>query len=113
VYGQYPFAITLSCIDSRTSVELIFAQGLGNVCSVWVAGNMVNDDILGSIEFACKLAGSKLIIILGYSHYGGIKGAYDDVHLEHLTGLLQKSNHQSNQYVCKKMNQWVVTWCNR
>lgn len=90
VAGQFPFAIILSCIDSRTSVELIFDQGLGDVFSVRVAGNIVNDDILGSMEFACKLAGSKLIVVLGHSHCGAIKGACDDVKLEHLTGLLDK-----------------------
>ncbi len=90
VDGQFPFAIILSCIDSRTSVELIFDQGLGDVFSVRVAGNIVNDDILGSMEFACKLAGSKLIVVLGHSRCGAIKGACDDVQLEHLTGLLEK-----------------------
>ncbi len=90
VDGQYPFAIILSCIDSRTSVELIFDQGLGDVFSVRVAGNIINDDILGSMEFACKLAGSKLIVVLGHSRCGAIKGACDDVRLEHLTGLLEK-----------------------
>ena len=90
VSGQFPFAIILSCIDSRTSVELIFDQGLGDVFSVRVAGNIINDDILGSMEFACKLAGSKLIVVLGHSHCGAIKGACNDVQLEHLTGLLDK-----------------------
>jgi carbonic anhydrase len=90
VTGQFPFAIILSCIDSRTSVELIFDQGLGDVFSVRVAGNIINDDILGCMEFACKLAGSKLIVVLGHSHCGAIKGACDDVKLEHLTGLLDK-----------------------
>ncbi len=90
VAGQFPFAIVLSCIDSRTSVELIFDQGLGDVFSVRVAGNVINDDILGCMEFACKLAGSKLIVVLGHSHCGAIKGACDDVKLEHLTGLLDK-----------------------
>jgi len=90
VEGQFPFAIILSCIDSRTSVELIFDHGLGDVFSVRVAGNIINDDILGSMEFACKLAGSKLIVVLGHSHCGAIKGACDNVQLEHLTGLLEK-----------------------
>jgi len=90
VAGQFPFAIILSCIDSRTSVELIFDQGLGDVFSVRIAGNIANDDILASMEFACKLAGSKLIVVLGHSHCGAIKGACDDVKLEHLTGLLEK-----------------------
>lgn len=88
--GQWPFAIILSCIDSRTSVELIFDQGLGDVFSVRIAGNFVNDDILGSMEFACKVAGSKLIVVLGHSHCGAIKGACDDVQLGHLTGLIEK-----------------------
>ncbi len=90
VEGQYPFVIVLSCIDSRTSVELIFDQGLGDVFSVRVAGNIINDDILGSMEFACKLAGSKLIVVLGHSHCGAVKGACGDAKLEHLTGLLDK-----------------------
>ncbi|PKM38372.1 MAG: carbonic anhydrase [Gammaproteobacteria bacterium HGW-Gammaproteobacteria-10] len=90
VDGQFPFAIILSCIDSRTSAELIFDQGLGDIFSVRVAGNIVNDDILGSMEFACKLAGSKLIVVLGHSHCGAIKGACAEAKLDHLTGLLNK-----------------------
>ncbi len=86
-----PFAIILSCIDSQTSVELIFDQDLGDIFSVRMAGNIINDDILGSIEFACKLAGSKLINVLSHSLCGTIKGTCDDVQLEHLTGLLQKN----------------------
>ncbi|MEE9355827.1 MAG: carbonic anhydrase family protein [Methylococcaceae bacterium] len=88
--GQFPVAIILSCIDSRTSSELIFDQGLGDIFSVRVAGNIINDDILGSMEFACKLAGSKIIVVLGHSHCGAIKGACNDVKLDHLTGLLKK-----------------------
>jgi len=88
--GQFPIAIILSCMDSRTSVELIFDQGLGDVFSARVAGNVINDDILGSMEYACKLAGSKLIVVLGHSHCGAIKGACANVQLDHLTGLLQK-----------------------
>lgn len=88
--GQFPIAIILSCIDSRTSVELIFDQGLGDVFSARVAGNIVNDDILGSMEFACKLAGSKLIVVLGHSHCGAIKGACSNIELDHLTLLLDK-----------------------
>ncbi|MEN8260129.1 MAG: carbonic anhydrase family protein [Pseudomonadota bacterium] len=88
--GQFPFAIILSCIDSRTSIELIFDQGLGDVFSARVAGNIVNDDILGCMEFACRLAGSKLVVVLGHTHCGAIKGACDGVRLEHLTGLLEK-----------------------
>jgi len=88
--GQFPIAIILSCMDSRTSVELIFDQGLGDVFSVRVAGNVINDDILGSMEYACKLAGSKLIVVLGHSHCGAIKGACAKVELDHLSGLLHK-----------------------
>lgn len=88
--GQFPIAIILSCMDSRTSVELIFDQGLGDVFSARVAGNIVNDDILGSMEYACQVAGSKLIVVLGHSHCGAIKGACAQVKLDHLTGLLEK-----------------------
>lgn len=90
VEGQFPFAIILSCIDSRTSAELIFDQGLGDIFSVRIAGNIVNDDILGSMEFACKLAGSKLVLVLGHSHCGAVKGACGGAELAHLTGLLDK-----------------------
>ncbi|MCF8007803.1 MAG: carbonic anhydrase [Methylovulum sp.] len=88
--GQFPMAIILSCMDSRTSVELIFDQGLGDVFSVRVAGNVVNSDILGSMEFACKLAGTKLIVVLGHTHCGAIKGACAQVKLDHLTQVLAK-----------------------
>jgi carbonic anhydrase len=88
--GQWPFAVILSCIDSRTSAELIFDQGLGDVFSVRIAGNVVNEDILGSMEFACKVAGSKLIMVLGHSKCGAIKGACNHVELGNLTGLLDK-----------------------
>ena len=73
--GQHPFAVILSCIDSRTSVELIFDQGLGDVFSVRIAGNIINEDILGSMEFGCKVAGSKIIVVLGHTQCGAIKGA--------------------------------------
>ena len=88
--GQFPFAAILSCIDSRVSAELVFDQGLGDIFSIRIAGNFVNDDILGSLEFACKAAGSKLIVVLGHSSCGAIKGACDHVELGHLTGLLTK-----------------------
>ena len=88
--GQWPFAIILSCIDSRTSAELIFDQGLGDVFSVRIAGNIVNTDILGSMEFACKVAGSKLIVVLGHSKCGAVKGACDHVEMGNLTELLSK-----------------------
>jgi carbonic anhydrase len=87
---QFPFAIVLSCIDSRTSAELIFDQGLGDIFSVRIAGNVLNDDILGSMEFACHVAGSKLVVVLGHSNCGAVKGACSHVEMGHLTGLLEK-----------------------
>lgn len=88
--GQWPFAVILSCIDSRTSAELIFDQGLGDVFSVRIAGNVVNTDIIGSLEFACKVAGSKLIVVLGHTNCGAIKGACDHIEMGSLTELLSK-----------------------
>lgn len=75
--GQWPFAVILSCIDSRTSAELIFDQGLGDIFSIRIAGNFVNADILGSMEFGCKIAGSKLVVVLGHSKCGALKGGLD------------------------------------
>ena len=88
--GQFPFAVVLSCIDSRTSAELIFDQGLGDIFSIRIAGNIVNPDILGSMEFACKVAGSKLIAIIGHTGCGAIKGACDNVQMGNLSQLLNK-----------------------
>lgn len=88
--GQYPFATVLSCIDSRTSAELVFDQGLGDIFSIRIAGNIINDDILGSMEFACKVAGSKLVVVLGHTKCGAIKGACDHVQLGNLSSLLNK-----------------------
>ena len=88
--GQWPFATILSCIDSRTSAELIFDQGLGDIFSVRIAGNVVNTDILGSMEYACKVAGSKLIVVLGHSQCGAVKGACDHIEMGNLTELLSK-----------------------
>ena len=88
--GQHPFAVILSCIDSRTSAELIFEQGLGDVFSVRIAGNIVNEDILGSMEFGCKVAGAKIIVVLGHTKCGAVKGACDNVALGNLTGLIAK-----------------------
>jgi len=88
--GQWPFATILSCIDSRTSSELVFDQGLGDVFSIRIAGNIVNTDILGSMEFACKIAGSKLIVVLGHTKCGAVKGACDHVEMGNLTELLSK-----------------------
>lgn len=88
--GQFPFATILSCIDSRVSAELVFDQGLGDIFSVRIAGNFVNEDILGSMEFACKLAGTKLIVVLGHTSCGAIKGACDHAEMGNLTKLIQK-----------------------
>lgn len=95
--SQFPFAIILSCIDSRTSAELIFDQGLGDIFSTRVAGNIINDDVIGSMEFACKMAGSKLIVVLGHSNCGAIKGACHEVKLGHLTSLLNKVQPAINE----------------
>jgi len=88
--GQFPFATILSCIDSRVSAELVFDQGLGDIFSVRIAGNFVNEDILGSMEFACKLAGTKVIVVLGHTACGAVKGACDDAKLGNLTALISK-----------------------
>ncbi|MBC8086597.1 MAG: carbonic anhydrase [Phycisphaerae bacterium] len=88
--GQHPFAFILSCIDSRTSAELVFDQGLGDVFSCRIAGNVLNDDILGSMEFACKLAGAKVIVVLGHSKCGAVRGACDGLELGNLSKLLRK-----------------------
>ncbi len=88
--GQYPFATILSCIDSRVSAELVFDQGVGDIFSARVAGNIVNEDILGSMEFACKLAGTKVIVVLGHTSCGAVKGACDDAKMGNLTTLLHK-----------------------
>ena len=88
--SQHPFAVILSCIDSRTSVELIFDQGLGDVFSVRIAGNVINEDILGSMEYACKVVGAKIMVVLGHTQCGAIRGACDHVEMGNLTALLNK-----------------------
>lgn len=88
--GQFPFATILSCIDSRVSSELIFDQGLGDVFSIRIAGNFVNENILGSMKFACKLAGTKLLVVLGHTACGAVKGACDHARLGNLTTLINK-----------------------
>ena len=88
--GQFPFATILSCIDSRVASELVFDQGLGDIFSIRIAGNFVNEDILGSMEFACKLAGTKVLVVLGHTSCGAIKGACDDAKLGNLTALINK-----------------------
>lgn len=102
--GQFPFATILSCIDSRTSAELIFDQGLGDIFSIRVAGNVINEDILGSMEFGAKLSGAKVVVILGHTNCGGIKGACDNVELGHLTGLVNKIKPAVTQETTIKEN---------
>ncbi|MCW3462390.1 carbonic anhydrase family protein [Chitinophaga nivalis] len=88
--GQWPMAAIVSCMDSRTSAELIFDQGLGDIFSIRLAGNVISDNVLGSLEYACKAAGSKFIVVLGHTKCGAIKGACDGVEMGNLTGLLSK-----------------------
>ncbi len=88
--GQFPCAVILSCMDSRTSAELIFDQGIGDLLSLRVAGNVLNSDILGSIEYGCKVLGAKIIVVLGHTKCSAIMGACDNVKMGHLTGLLSK-----------------------
>ena len=88
--GQYPFAVVLSCLDSRQPIEIVLDQGVGDIFSARVAGNVLDEDILGSMEFACKISGAKLIAVIGHSNCGAIKGAIDDAQLGNLTGLLTK-----------------------
>jgi carbonic anhydrase len=88
--GQYPFAVVLSCLDSRQPIEIVLDQGIGDIFSARVAGNVLNEDILGSMEFGCKVSGAKLIAVIGHSNCGAIKGAIDNVELGSLTGLVAK-----------------------
>ena len=100
--GQYPFAVVLSCIDSRVPAEIVFDQGIGDLFSVRVAGNIVNEDILGSIEYGCKVAGSKIIVVLGHTKCGAITSACKHVELGNITALLSKI-----QPAVKKVNKEV------
>jgi carbonic anhydrase len=88
--GQYPFAVVLSCLDSRVPIELVLDQGIGDVFSARVAGNVLEEDILGSMEFGCKAAGAKLIAVIGHSNCGAVKGAIDNVEMGNLTALLSR-----------------------
>ena len=88
--GQYPYAVVLGCIDSRVPVETVFDQGIGDIFTPRVAGNIVNEDLLGSMEFACKLAGSKAIVVLGHTSCGAVKGAIGKARLGNLTALVTK-----------------------
>lgn len=102
--GQFPFATVLSCIDSRTSAELVFDQGLGDIFSIRIAGNIVNNDILGSMEYACGIAGSKIIVVLGHTKCGAIISACDHIQSGHLTGLLQKIKPAIDQEATTREN---------
>ena len=104
--AQHPFAVILSCIDSRTSAELIFDQGLGDVFSIRIAGNIINEDILGSMEFGCKVAGSKIIVVLGHTKCGAVKGACDHVEMGNLTALLSKIRSEE-----RRVGKECVTQC--
>ena len=88
--GQFPFAVILSCIDSRVPAELVFDQGIGDVFSVRVAGNIVNEDVLGSMEYACKVASSKIVVVMGHSKCGAVTAACNNVELGNITPLLSK-----------------------
>ncbi|WP_143960540.1 carbonic anhydrase family protein [Litoribacter populi] len=88
--GQFPFATVLSCMDSRTSVELIFDQGIGDIFSIRVAGNVVNEDVLGSMEYGCKAVGTRIVLVLGHTKCGAVAGACDHFEMGNLTSLLKK-----------------------
>jgi len=88
--AQFPYAVILSCMDSRVPPETIFDQGIGDIFVIRVAGNVIDEDVLGSLEYACKVVGVKLIIVLGHTHCGAVKGACDDVKMGNLTELLSK-----------------------
>jgi len=88
--GQFPAAVTLGCVDSRAPAEIIFDVGIGDMFSARIAGNVVNDDLLGSLEFACAVAGAKVVLLFGHTACGAIKGAIDDVEMGNLTGLLAR-----------------------
>jgi carbonic anhydrase len=90
VAGQYPSAVVLGCIDSRAPAELVFDAGIGDTFNARIAGNVVNDDLIGSLEFACAVAGAKLLLLFGHTACGAIKGAIDDVEMGNLTGLLAR-----------------------
>lgn len=94
--GQYPFAVILSCIDSRVPAELVFDQGIGDIFSIRVAGNVINQDVLGSMEYACKVAGSKIAVVLGHTKCGAVTAACNNVKLGNITSLLEKINPAIN-----------------
>jgi carbonic anhydrase len=96
--GQFPFAAILSCIDSRVPAEIVFDQGLGDVFSARVAGNIVNEDVLGSIEYACKVAGSKIVVVMGHTKCGAVTAACNNVELGNITALLSKIKPAVKKY---------------
>jgi len=100
--GQFPFATVLSCIDSRTSAELIFDQGLGDIFSIRIAGTILNDDILGSMEYACGIVNSKIVVVLGHTQCGAVISACNNLRTGHLTGLLHKITPAINQETTTK-----------
>jgi len=100
--GQYPFAVILSCIDSRVPIELVFDQGIGDIFSVRVAGNIINQDILGSIEYGCKVAGSMVVVVMGHSKCGAVTAACNRVDLGNITSLLAKINPAVNEVIKTK-----------
>ncbi|PHS54655.1 MAG: carbonic anhydrase [Lutibacter sp.] len=88
--GQFPFAVILSCIDSRVPAELVFDQGIGDIFSTRIAGNIINEDILGSMEYACKVAGSKIVVVMGHTKCGAVTAACQNIELGNITSLLHK-----------------------
>ncbi|MBC7866469.1 MAG: carbonic anhydrase [Gloeobacteraceae cyanobacterium ES-bin-316] len=107
--GQYPFAVILSCMDSRTSVELLFDQGLGDLFSIRVAGNIVNNDILGSIEYAVKYVGSKVLMVLGHTECGAIKSAKQGVKDGHITELLGRIKPSISKALLSDPNNYLFS----
>lgn len=113
--GQHPFAVIISCMDSRAPAEIIFDQGLGDIFSIRVAGNVINEDILGSTEFGCKVVGAKAVVVLGHTSCGAISGAIDNVQLGNLGSVLNKiqfsiPNDDSayHQLSMDEKKQWVT-----
>jgi carbonic anhydrase len=96
--GQFPFAAILSCIDSRVPAEIVFDQGIGDVFSARVAGNIVNEDVFGSIEYACKVAGSKIVVVMGHTKCGAVTAACNNVELGNITALLSKIKPAVKKY---------------
>lgn len=108
--GQYPFAIILSCIDSRVPAELVFDQGIGDIFSARVAGNVINDDVLGSMEYACKVAGSKIVVVMGHTKCGAVTAACNHVELGNITTLLDKIKPSVSKFEIegKKMSEETI-----